>query len=43
MYYTVTYHFSDGRDVRERKRLSLVASGSGYLISGDTTISSANL
>ncbi len=36
--YTITYHFSDGTDSLERKRLSLVPHGSSFWITKDTSI-----
>ncbi|HEX6518212.1 MAG TPA: serine/threonine-protein kinase [Nocardioidaceae bacterium] len=37
---TLTYHFDDGRVVRERQRIDLVREGGGYRIDNDTPLSS---
>ena len=40
---TLTYHFRDGRVVRERQRLQLLRAASRYLINDDTVLSSQTL
>jgi hypothetical protein len=39
----LTYHFSDGRVVRERQRLQLERSGDRYLIADDQVLSSQTI
>ncbi|MGZ4501227.1 MAG: serine/threonine-protein kinase [Nocardioidaceae bacterium] len=40
---TLTYHFRDGRVVRERQRLQLLPAATRYLINDDTVLSSQTL
>jgi hypothetical protein len=40
---TIRYHYSDGRVVEERQRLTLVRSGDGFLIDQDDVLSSRTL